>query len=78
MTPEQRRSWALQLQENPVLAETLDELEFVAITAITIAEPSAHDVRQAKAAELRAIRDLHDRIRDLAIVREKKLIQSIA
>lgn len=62
MTPEQRASHLRDLRNNPVLAEIIAGIEAAAIDAITFARPAEHDVRQAHASELRAIRAFRDTI----------------
>ena len=68
MTPEQRTYHAKELATNPVLAEVMTELETAAIDAMTFAKPGEHDVRQAVAAELRALRAFRDRLNALSTV----------
>lgn len=58
MTPEQRASHARDLLNNPVLNEALDNIEAAAVNAMAFAAPADHDTRQAKAAEVRAVRDI--------------------
>jgi hypothetical protein len=78
MTPEQKASWALQLSENALLALILTGMEAEAVTFIVNAEPQAHDMRQAKAAELRAIRTIRDTIAAHIAISAPPRVKSIA
>ncbi len=62
MTPEQKVAAARDLQENPLYALLMDELEMSAINACVNAKPVEHDERAAAAAEVRAIRNFRRKL----------------
>lgn len=67
MTPEQIASRAKQVLDDPVFQMVTAEIEKSAVNALAYADAQDHDKRQAKAAEIRAIRSLVNQLKSLSI-----------
>lgn len=78
MTPEQRASHAREAMANPILAEVLKNMLDDAVAALAYASAGDHDLRQAKAAEIRATRDIQDRLSSIATVSHETRVKSFA
>ena len=78
MTPEQRMSHARELLANPVFDEVTKGLIEAAFTTLIRAAASDHDMRQAKAAELRAIDDFGGTLKALATAPVENRVKSVA
>ena len=78
MTPEQRASHARELLANPVFDEVTKAVIEAAFATLIRADAKDHDLRQAKAAELRAIDDLIGTIRAIATPVTRAAVKSVA
>ena len=73
MTDEElrRTTHAAELLKNELLNEILDGMERDAVVAISYAAAPDHDFRQAKAVELRTVRELRQHLKTLATIGPK-------
>lgn len=78
MTPEQRMSHARELLANPLFDEVTKDLIQAAFTTLIRAAANDHDLRQAKAAELRAIDDFVGTLRAIATAPAESRVKSVA
>ena len=78
MTPEQRASHAREILANPLFDEVTKSLIESAFTTLIRADAKDHDLRQAKAAELRAIDDLVGMLRAIANPVTRAAVKSVA
>lgn len=66
MKPEDKQAAARVLLDNPLFERLMDELEAAAINGCINAKVSDHETRAAFAAEARAIRNFHGKLKFLA------------
>ena len=73
MTHEQRASHAREVLANPVFNELIQNMLDDAVAALAYANAGDHDLSQAKAAEIRATRDIQDRLAALTVSHETRV-----
>lgn len=78
MTPEQRASHAREAMANPILAEVLKNMLDDAVAALAYASAGDHDLRQAKAAEIRVARAIRTQLQSIADLSADTRVKSIA
>jgi hypothetical protein len=71
LTPEQYASHARAAIDNPVLREIAADIESDAVSALAYAKAGEHEVRADKAAEIRAIRRLMQRLQSASNLTER-------